>query len=120
VRTINTAQVTFASTYPAIGFATDLATLGGSGTTASSTGALLLDSVLGCGTPGSGASCTKSGYIFTVSTGLGSGTPQSTFAVNANPVTVDQTGKRFFFSDSSGVIRYNTTASATSTDSSLQ
>ena len=49
LRTINTAEVTYASTYPAAGLC-HLAwpTLGGTGTSASSAAALLLDSVLGC------------------------------------------------------------------------
>ena len=47
LRTINTAEVTYASTYPAQGFATALAILGGTGTTATSSSALLLDNVLG-------------------------------------------------------------------------
>src|SRR6185437_5026044 len=57
LRTINTAEVTYASTYPDVGFA-DLASLGGSGGT--STGAGLIDSVLAGGA--------KSGYSFTVAT----------------------------------------------------
>jgi len=121
LRTINTAEVTYASTYPLAGFATDLVTLGGSGTTASSTGALLLDNVLGGASGGganSGAANTKSGYTFWI-TATGA-TPVPTYSSNANPVTVDQTGKRYFYSDASGVIRYNTSAQATSTDSSLQ
>ena len=112
LRTINTAQVTYASTYPAQGFATSLAILGGTGTSSSSAGALLLDNVLGSATgggTGSGSSSNvKSGYQFWVTA---SGTqPVPTYSSNANPVTVDQTGKRYFYSDASGVIRYNTTA----------
>jgi type IV pilus assembly protein PilA len=118
LRTINTAEVTYASTYPLNGFAPDLATLGGSGTAASSTSALLLDNVLGCGTPGGGASCVKSGYTLYITPGTGS--PLASYSSNANPVTVDQTGKRFFYSDSSGVLRYNTSGTASSGDSSLQ
>jgi prepilin-type N-terminal cleavage/methylation domain-containing protein len=114
LRTINTAEVTYASTYPANGFATTLATLGGTGTSSSSTGALLLDNVLGCASQ----PCTKSGYTFNIVSG--SGSPMPTYSSNGNPVTVDQTGKRYFYSDASGVIRYNTTAVATSSDSSLQ
>jgi prepilin-type N-terminal cleavage/methylation domain-containing protein len=114
LRTVNTAEVTYASTYPANGFASTLSTLGGTGTSSSSTSALLLDNVLGCATQ----PCTKSGYTFAIAA---SGTaPIPTYSSTANPVTVDQTGKRFFYSDASGVIRYNTTATATSSDSSLQ
>jgi prepilin-type N-terminal cleavage/methylation domain-containing protein len=117
LRTINTAEVTYASTYPTQGFASTLAQLGppaSNSTVATSTNAILLDSVLGCTTQ----PCTKSGYTFNV-TG-GSGSPVSSYTSYANPVTADQTGKRYFFSDASGVIRYNTTAAATSTDNPLQ
>jgi prepilin-type N-terminal cleavage/methylation domain-containing protein len=120
LRTINTAQVTYASTYPAQGFATSLATLGGTVTSSTSSSALLLDNVLGSGTPGGSAAPgnVKSGYSFYVTASATQ--PVPTYQANANPVTVDQTGKRYFFSDASGVIRYNTTATATPTDSSLQ
>ncbi len=96
VRTINTAQVTFATSYPADGFTT-LAALGGTGTTASNTGALLIDNVLALGT--------KSGYVFTSTPGTAA--PNTSYATTGVPVTVGTTGQRSFFSDQSGVIRYN-------------
>ena len=106
IRTVNTAEVTYASTYPDIGFA-GLASLGGAGGT--STGAGLLDSVL--------ASGVKSGYSFTVS--VGGGSPATQYKVNGDPQS-PQTGQRHFYSDQSGVIRYNTSASATASDNPLQ
>jgi len=71
LRAVDTAEVTYASTYPAAGYATNLAALGpGStpgNTSATSTNAVLLDSVLGCSSAtASGGSCTKSGYIITL------------------------------------------------------
>lgn len=126
LRTINTAEVTYASTYPAQGF-TDLVNLGpgtSTGTTATSTGALLLDPVLGCSTgTGGGAGCVKSGYTFIPTVTLQSGTnpPTATYSVTATPVAVDQTGKRNFFTDASGVIRYTADGtSATVSSSPLQ
>ena len=107
IRTINTAEVTYASTYPDIGFA-GLASLGGAGGT--SGGAGLLDSVL--------ASGVKSGYSFTVSVATGS--PATLYIVNGDPVVQGQTGQRHFFSDQSGVIRYNTSAVASASDNPLQ
>jgi prepilin-type N-terminal cleavage/methylation domain-containing protein len=97
VRTINTSEVQYNSTYGQ-GFATSLAALGGAaGTcTASNTTACLLDSVLAGGQ--------KSGYNFTAP---GANNNQ-TYTVTAVPVAVGQTGQRAFFSDQSGVIRYNT------------
>jgi prepilin-type N-terminal cleavage/methylation domain-containing protein len=122
LRTINTSEVTYASTYPTVGFAADLNTLGpGSGGTASSTNAALLDNVLGCAAGTGTASCTKSGYAFNITAGTAvAGSPLTTYSSNANPVVVDQTGKRYFYSDASGVIRYNTTATAAVTDSPIQ
>ena len=109
IRTINTSEVTYASTYPQVGFNT-LDTLGGSG--GSLSGAGLIDSVL--------ASGTKSGYVFTVTTsGASSGGPATMYDVHGDPQN-SQTGQRHFYSDQSGVIRFNTAAAATATDTPLQ
>ncbi len=127
LRTINTAEISYSSTYPAIGFAPDLKTLGPgatAGATSSSANAELLDNVLGATSPGGAAVGTanpKSGYLFYLTVTAGSaGAPTSTYASNANPITVDQTGKRYFYSDASGVLRYNTTVTASSADAALQ
>jgi hypothetical protein len=73
----------------------------------------LIDNVLGKGT--------KSGYTFALTAGSGGATtPQYTFAVNANPVTAGTSGQRSFYSDQTGVIRYNQSTAASSTDSPLQ
>jgi len=110
IRTINTSEVTYSSTYPDVGF-TDLASLGGTGTTARAANALLLDSVLSAGQ--------KSGYTF--ATAGFTGTPVVTYTVTGVPVTVGQTGQRSFFSDQSGVIRYKADGSTpTVADNPLQ
>src|ERR1035437_7084438 len=67
LRNIGTAQVAYSSTYPTLGFAPDLNTLGpGSASTtfSSSTNAMLLDIVLGCPTGVGITPCQKSGYKF--------------------------------------------------------
>ena len=112
IRTINTAEVTFASTYPNHGFAT-LAHLGpDSSGTVSDTGAGLLDSVLSSGT--------KSGYVLGVTTGgATSNGPATIYAVTGDPQN-SQTGQRHFYSDQSGVIRYNVSQPASGSDSPLQ
>ena len=116
VRTINTAEVTYSSAYPDVGFTTTLSNLAGaasacaSTTGASSTQACLIDAVLGSGT--------KSGYNFALANG--SGTPNNTFTDNADPVTPGQSGQRHFFSDQTGVIRYNQSSAAGTGDSPLQ
>jgi prepilin-type N-terminal cleavage/methylation domain-containing protein len=110
LRTINTAEVTFATTYPTIGFAA-LASLGGAApcTSASSTAACLLDDVLTTGV--------KSGYTFV--TTAGTQTPSVTYSSNASPTSPGLSGTRYFFSDGSGVIRYNGSAAANSSDAAL-
>ena len=102
VRTINTAEVTYSSTYPSVGFTGTLSNLGGSGSpcTSATNNACLIDSVLAAGT--------KSGYTFAVGAGSGSGTPQPTYTITASPVTLNQTGTRYFCSFEDAVVRYAT------------
>ena len=116
VRTINTSQVTYASTYPSQGFADTLGKLGpdSSGNGGTSANAGLIDSVLGCAT----SPCKKSGYQFAIAN-TGSTLPVPSYTVAGDPQN-SQTGQRHFFSDQSGVIRYNTSAAATATDNPLQ
>ncbi|MBZ5511087.1 MAG: prepilin-type N-terminal cleavage/methylation domain-containing protein [Acidobacteriia bacterium] len=106
IRTINTAEVTYASTYPNMGFG-GLPQLGPSadGTVTSAAGGLI-DSVL--------ASSVKSGYVFAVVTGTASGGVVPSYAVNGDPQN-SQTGQRHFCSDQSGVIRYDVATKITST-----
>jgi prepilin-type N-terminal cleavage/methylation domain-containing protein len=121
MRNINTAEVTYSSTYPTLGFAPDLNTLGPGGTagaTATSANAQMLDSVLGCAAGVGTASCLKSGYNFNITAGVG--VPLGSYSVGANPVTLGQTGQRYFYTDGSGLIRYNTTAIATLVDQPIQ
>jgi len=112
MRSVNTAQVTYASTYPDAGFSPSLSNLGpvASGAQPTSAKAGLLDDVLGCASN----SCKKSGYTFAVSGG------GVTYSTNGDPTSPGQSGQRYFFSDASGVIRYSNTAPATSADGPLQ
>jgi prepilin-type N-terminal cleavage/methylation domain-containing protein len=121
LRTINTAEVTYQSTYPTFGYAGGLKYLGpGTGATCSAdqNTACLLDSVLGCPTAAAGGACPKSGYNFVVNTNTWAA-PVATYYSNADPISAD-TGTRHFYSDHSGVIRYNGSAIATLSDSALQ
>jgi type IV pilus assembly protein PilA len=112
MRSINTAQVTYASSYPDVGFGANLTVLGppSGGGAVNSSAAGLVDNVLGCSTQ----PCNKSGYKFSVS-----GTT-SAYATGGDPITPGQTGQRYFFSDGSGVIRYNQSAVAGAADNPLQ
>ncbi len=95
IRTINTAQVTYATTYPSVGYAATLNALAASAssTAATSTNAGVLDWVLGC----TAAICPKSGYDFQLANV--SGNPVSTYSVWATPVTIGSTGYRGFCSN---------------------
>lgn len=66
----------------------------------------LVDDVLGAGT--------KQGYSFTI---LGASTFE--WSAAADPVVPGSSGDRYFFVDESGVIRFSTTTTATSTSSPI-
>ncbi|MGD0920134.1 MAG: prepilin-type N-terminal cleavage/methylation domain-containing protein [Terriglobia bacterium] len=109
-RVINTAEVTYASSYGA-GFSSTLLQLGppASGVVGESA-AGLLDSVL--------ASGVKSGYSFAYVPGI----PDSRgfyngYAVNGNPTQVGVTGTTYYFTDQTYVIRANSTGPASVSDS---
>ncbi len=110
LRTMNTAEITYASTYNS-GYSATLANLGPAVGPPTATAAGLIDSVLAGGV--------KSGYTFTYTPGAVVGGRIDTYAFNANPVTAGTTGTNFYFTDHSGVIRQNSTAQASATDSPL-
>jgi len=123
LRTINSAEILYVTAYPATGFAIALGELGPGATgtcpsTPTTATACFLDKVLGCSTAMSGGqTCAKDGYNFSVTTP--GNYPETFYQSNASPIS-PQTGTRYFYSDASAVIRYNTTISATSADSPLQ
>jgi type IV pilus assembly protein PilA len=97
VRSINTAEVMYNTTYPLTGFAATLPILGSPAgvCTPSSTTACLIDSVLSKGV--------KSGYTFT--SGATGGPPAVSYFVNGAPTTLNQTGIRAFCSFEDAVVR---------------
>ncbi len=96
IRNIVTSHITYSATVGSGKYATDLDAL---------EVAKLIDSVLGSGT--------KDGYLF-----ASSGSANA-FVITGEPITAGTTGTRYFFSDESGVIRYNTAVSATNTSNPL-
>jgi len=96
IRNIVTSHITYSATVGAGKYAANLTVLENS---------KLIDSVLGSGT--------KDGYSF-ASVGT-----TNTFTITASPLTAGTTGTRYFFSDESGVIRYNTSAIAGTGDNPL-
>jgi type IV pilus assembly protein PilA len=109
VRTINTAEISYNTTFPTIGFSSRITNLGGTASpcVSGSANACLIDSVLSAASP-----ATKSGYTFTVSSGTTGGTPLPSYLVTANPVTQNQTGVRSFCSFEDAVVRYSSAALA--------
>lgn len=92
MRAITTAQVAYASSYPAVGFADTLAKLGpfppGGGPTPAASG--LLDGVIGC----PAQPCVKNSYRFQiVSVG---GNPPFEYQATGTPLTVGSSGRRGF------------------------
>jgi len=107
VRTVNTAQITYNSSYSTVGFAGALSSLGGSSCAPpNSTSACLIDTQL--------ASGTKSGYSFSL--GGSAGTPNATYQMFASPIQPNQSGVRYFCSFADAVVRVNPTGSITTCD----
>ncbi len=112
LRSINTAQVYYSNTYPRRGYAPDLATLGPGpreGMPASQRYAGVLDSTLAGASCTGGASCTKSGFRFSV-TGVCKLQRCREFVAVATPVS-SSTGAKNFCTTSDGVIRFKPGAS---------
>jgi type IV pilus assembly protein PilA len=104
VRTVNTAEISYNSAYPTVGFASTLGALSGTSCTPpSSTGACLIDTVLAGGQRG--------GYNFTLTNV--SGTPNSTYNVIATPILWNYSGIRYFCSYADAVVRVSMTAITT-------
>ncbi len=106
VRTINTAEVTYSSSWGS-GFAVALSQLGGtSPCVALATNACLIDPLL------SVAPFTKSGYVFNAAGTLLVNGVLNGFEVNATPSTVQTTGVRAFCADQTGLIQFITPGGA--------
>jgi len=101
LRTINTAEITYNSNYPTVGYASTLASLGGSSCAPpDETAACLIDSQL--------ASGAKSGYSFTA-TGIGPAPIGGYFAVGS---PIGGGGNRSFCSTEDGVIHFDPSGAA--------
>ena len=110
LRTLNTAQISYQSAYPSVGFASTLGALGGTSCSPpSSTGACLIDSLLSSGT--------RNGYSFQL-TGV-SGTPSSTYQILASPTLPGYSGTRYFCSFADAVVRVDPTTAISTCDTSV-
>jgi type IV pilus assembly protein PilA len=121
LRSINTAQVVYSSTYNVANtFAATLSALSDGGTAANCTpgaapptsaNACLIDAAVSTvATSAAG----KSGYILTYTPPTATG-----YALNNDPVTAGSSGVRHFYTDQTLVIRQNSTAAATAGDNPI-
>ena len=102
VRTINTGEVNYAASCPAVGFSATLPELNSGALCAGGKG--IIDPILAAGK--------KSGYVFAYSTAAGGDGLNDTYSTTAVPATIGTTGQRGFYSDQTGVIRYSLDGSA--------
>ncbi|HEY1463543.1 MAG TPA: prepilin-type N-terminal cleavage/methylation domain-containing protein [Terriglobales bacterium] len=103
IRTVNTAEISYLTAYPTVGYAATLGALGANGASpcvASSASACLIDDNLASkGTVAPG----KSGYLYNAT-----GTT-STYEVGAWPVKTNSTGTKTYCSNEDAVIRVDST-----------
>lgn len=106
LRAYNTAQVTYASTYNT-GYSATLGCLGKQDARAmpSSKSAVLVDDVLSGGSA-TATTAVKSGYRFTYSPGPTQGGRIDSYQIWADPLAIGTTGKIHYYTDQTGVIRF--------------
>jgi type IV pilus assembly protein PilA len=111
IRTINTAEVTYLTAYPTVGYSATLVALGpGAGVQAcpaggpTSAAACLLDSALANNIAAGG----KSGYtVDAVGVIVAPATTNVTYGVGSAPLVFNQTGVRRFCSEEDGVLHFD-------------
>ncbi len=102
IRTINTGEASYATTYPLTGYSTTLVQLGPGGPAAAcpapptAATACVIDGVL--------ASGVKQGYAFTYTPGVG--LPMPSYTITNAPIQPNQTGVRSFCSFEDAVVRF--------------
>lgn len=117
LRSIVTSEIIYSSTYT-VGFSSDLPSLSDGGAVTncvppaipSAASACLIDSLL--------ASGTKSGYSFSYAATSGGGV-NSSYTLNADPISPGSSGQRYFYTDDTHVLRVNVTAVASPSDPPL-
>ena len=115
IRTVNTAQVTYSSLFPQVGYSATLGALGGPAVGCAPPAlstvaqACLIDEIL---SGNSVPAFIKSGYTFAMGAGAVVGPPLVTYNVTATPVSLGTSGQNMFCSDESGVVRHDPTGAA--------
>jgi type IV pilus assembly protein PilA len=114
LRTINTSEVTYTTSYPSQGFAPDLKTLGPPAGGCPATGptsaaSCLMDSTVGCATGTGTTACPKSGFNYYLQSSANAA-PFGDYTVTADPITWESTGNKTFCSGADAVIKSHTNA----------
>jgi len=101
VRTLNTAEVTYATTYPTAGYADKLAKMGPSANPANcdASSACLIDAALACSAPW----CMKYGYRFSI-VSASAAAPFADYTVTATPVD-STSGRKNFCANADAIVR---------------
>lgn len=103
VRQIATAQIAYSASFPDVGYAASLGSLGppvsGCPSSPNSTNACLIDDILSSGN--------KQGYQFATTGFAGSGSVNSDFVVGSTPSSYNLTGVQNFCMVTDGVLRIN-------------
>jgi prepilin-type N-terminal cleavage/methylation domain-containing protein len=113
VRTLNTAEVSYVTAYPSVGYSTSMAQLGAAAANPcvpSSASACLIDDTLAT----TGSTSGKSGYLFVETGAAGAGTGNGTYVVSATPTAPGSSGVNSFCSIEDAVVRKDS-AGATAT-----
>lgn len=120
LRTINTGEITYQSTYPTVGYAPALVNLGGALGVAcvpSAATACLIDAVLANnGNPGGSG---KSGYNFTTGVGTVGAGLNVGYTVLARPLILNETGVRAFCTEQDSVIRVDPAGACSNTEAGI-
>jgi prepilin-type N-terminal cleavage/methylation domain-containing protein len=120
LRTINTGEITYQSTYPTVGYAAALLNLGGPIGAACVPGpasACLIDAVLA--NNGNPAGSGKSGYNFTTGAGTVGAGLNVGYTVLARPMILNETGVRAFCAEQDAVVRVDPAGVCSNTEAGI-
>ena len=120
IRVVTTAQVTYQTAYPTVGYSPTLLALGGALGAAcvpASNTACLIDSVLA--NNGNPANSGKSGYTFRSGAGTVVGTLNVGYTIQAQPASINQTGIKGYCAEEDGVLRVDPLGVCSNTEANI-
>jgi type IV pilus assembly protein PilA len=120
LRTINTGEITYQSTYPTVGYAGALVNLGGplgAACVPSQATACVIDSVLA--NNGNPAGSGKSGYGFTTGAGTVGAGLNVGYTILAKPLILNETGVRAFCAEQDAVVRVDPAGVCSNTEAGI-